>query len=140
MSAVAKKAAAAPALNQLTPVLIVDAVEPGINFWIERLGFEMTNQVPGPDGKLVFAIVQRDTIEIMYQTRASVLADGSTQTEAELAGHSVALFFQVADVGAVERALQGAPVVKPRHKTFYGSDEIYVREPGGNVVGFAQFG
>jgi hypothetical protein len=29
--------------------------------------------------------------------------------------------------------------VKPRHKTFYGSIEIYVREPGGNTVGFAQF-
>jgi hypothetical protein len=28
--------------------------------------------------------------------------------------------------------------VKPRHQTFYGSTEIYVREPGGNTVGFAQ--
>jgi hypothetical protein len=27
----------------------------------------------------------------------------------------------------------------PRHTTFYGSTEIYVREPGGNTVGFAQF-
>jgi len=30
--------------------------------------------------------------------------------------------------------------VKPRHKTFYGSTEIYVREPGGHTVGFAQMG
>jgi len=30
-------------------------------------------------------------------------------------------------------------VVKARHKTFYGSLEMYVREPGGNTVGFAQF-
>jgi len=29
--------------------------------------------------------------------------------------------------------------VKPRHQTFYGSTEFYVREPGGNVVGFAAF-
>ena len=29
--------------------------------------------------------------------------------------------------------------VKPRHETFYGSTEIYVREPGGNTVGFSQF-
>jgi hypothetical protein len=28
----------------------------------------------------------------------------------------------------------------PRRKTFYGAEEIFVREPGGNVVGFAQFG
>ena len=30
-------------------------------------------------------------------------------------------------------------MVKERHKTFYGSEEIYVREPGGSVVGFAKF-
>jgi hypothetical protein len=36
--------------------------------------------------------------------------------------------------------LEGAPVVKPRHQTFYGSTEIYVKEPGGNTVGFAAFG
>jgi hypothetical protein len=28
--------------------------------------------------------------------------------------------------------------VKPRHETFYGSTELYVREPGGHTVGFAQ--
>ena len=139
MSPASKKPASAPKLNQLTPVLVVEAVEPGINFWTDRFGFALTNNVPGPDGRLVFASVQRDKIEIMYQTKASVLADG-TQTAAELAGHSVALFLQVADLDAVEKALKGAPVVKARHKTFYGSDEIYVREPGGNVVGFAQFG
>jgi hypothetical protein len=38
----------------------------------------------------------------------------------------------------VEQAVAGAPVVKPRHTTFYGSAEIYVREPGGHTVGFAQ--
>jgi hypothetical protein len=30
--------------------------------------------------------------------------------------------------------------VKPRHCTFHGSSERHVRVPGGNVVGFAQFG
>lgn len=128
-----------PRFKQLTPVLIVDEVEPGIGFWVERFGFEVNNQVPGPNGTLVFASVRRDGIEVMYQTRASVLED-KTQSAAELAGHSVALFLQVEKLDPVERALAGAPVVKARHQTFYGSTEIYVREPGGNVVGFAQFG
>ena len=128
-----------PRLTQLTPILIVDQVESGIRFWVERFGFEVTNQVPGPTGALVFASVQRDGLEVMYQTRASVLDDG-THTAAELAGHSVALFLQVADLDEVEIALAGAPVVKARHQTFYGSSEIYVKEPGGNTVGFAQFG
>jgi uncharacterized glyoxalase superfamily protein PhnB len=125
-------------LKQLTPVLIVDAVEPCVKFWTDRLGFAVTNEVPGPDGKLVFASVQQGAIEIMYQTRASVLDDqpGSAQ---DLTGHSVALFITVDNLDQVEKALVGAPLVKPRHQTFYGSVEIYVREPGGNTVGFAQF-
>jgi hypothetical protein len=75
----------------------------------------------------------------MYQTRASVVAE-QPDAAAELAGHSITLFITVDDLDAVERAVAGAPVVKARHETFYGSTELYVREPGGNTVGFAKFG
>jgi uncharacterized glyoxalase superfamily protein PhnB len=125
-------------IKQLTPVMVVDRVEPCLAFWSDRLGFTVGNQVPGADGALVFASATRDGVEVMYQTRASVVAD-SPELGQELGGHSVTLFLTVDDIDAVERALAGAPVVKPRHETFYGSTEIYVREPGGNVVGFAAF-
>lgn len=131
-------AANSPNLKQLTPVLIVDAVEPCIKFWTDRLGFAVNNQVPDPNGKLIFASVEKAGIEIMYQTRASVLSEDPGAAR-DLTGHSVALFITVSDLDAVEKSLNGAPVVKPRHDTFYGSTEIYVKEPGGNTVGFAQF-
>jgi uncharacterized glyoxalase superfamily protein PhnB len=130
--------APSPRLNRLAPVLIVDQVEPCVDFWVERFGFEAKNPVPGPDGKLVFASVEKDAIEIMYQTRASVLAE-DPGAAADLAGHSVALFITVENLDQVEQAIKGATVVKPRHQTFYGSTEVYIREPGGNTVGFAQF-
>jgi uncharacterized glyoxalase superfamily protein PhnB len=134
-------AATSYSLRALAPVLIVDAVEPGIAFWTDQLGFVAENQVPGDDGRLVFASVKKDGVEIMYQTRASVVADdpGAADT---LHGHSTALFITVpsiADLDAIETRTSGAPIVKPRHETFYGSTEFYVREPGGNVVGFAAF-
>jgi len=127
-----------PQLQHMAPVLVVDRVEPCLTFWVDRFGFTVENQVPGPDGQLIFASVKKDGLEVMYQTRASVIAD-SPGTAAELDGHSITLFITVNDVDAVERAIAGAPVVKPRHQTFYGSTEIYVREPGGNTVGFAAF-
>jgi uncharacterized glyoxalase superfamily protein PhnB len=130
--------APSPTLKQLTPVLIVDQVEPCVKFWTERLGFELTNKVPADDGSLIFASVQQGAIEIMYQTLASVLSEQPGSIH-DLTGHSVALFITVADLDSVEKALAGVPIVKPRHETFYGSTEIYVREPGGNTVGFAQF-
>ena len=131
-------AAAVPQLTQLTPVLVVEAVEPCLAFWTGRFGFTAENEVPGPDGKLVFASAKKDAIEVMYQTRASVMAD-QPALAGEMDGRSIVLFVTVPDLDAVERALAGAPVVKARHKTFYGSQELYVREPGGHVVGFAQF-
>jgi hypothetical protein len=128
-----------PALKRLTPVLLVERVEPCMRFWVDRLGFAVTNEVAGPAGALVFASVARDGIEVMLQTRASVIAERA-DVASELDGHSIVLFIEVHDLDAIERALGDAPVVKPRHRTFYGSSELYVREPAGNVVGFAQFG
>lgn len=126
-------------LQRLTPVLIVKEVEPCLEFWTGALGFTKTNEVPGPDGKTLFASVEREGVEIMYQTRASVVEDNPAIGRS-LDGHSIALFITVDDLDAVEKAVAGAPVQKARHKTFYGSEEIYVMEPGGNTVGFAQMG
>lgn len=128
-----------PDLRGLSPVIVVENVPECIAFWIDRLGFELTAQVPGQDGSLVFAILRRGGIEIMYQSRESVLADG-TGTRASLDGHSIALFLTVDSIDEAERAMAGAPLVKARHNTFYGSTEIYVKEPGGNTVGFSQMG
>jgi uncharacterized glyoxalase superfamily protein PhnB len=127
-----------PALKQLTPVLIVESVEPCIQFWVDRLGFAVNNEVPGTDGKLIFASVRLGSVEIMYQTRASVVEETPGAAK-DLMGHSVALFITVENLDQVEQSLRGAPIIKPRHDTFYGSTEIYVKEPGGNTVGFAQF-
>jgi uncharacterized glyoxalase superfamily protein PhnB len=123
--------------KQLTPVMVVDQVEPCLGFWTDRLGFKKVHEIPGDDGKLVFASAERDGVEIMYQTKASVIADDPS-TANGLNGHSIVIFITVDNLDPIEKALAGAPVVKPRHETFYGSTEIYVREPGGNVVGFAQ--
>jgi uncharacterized glyoxalase superfamily protein PhnB len=128
-----------PRLQHLTPVLVVESVEPCLPFWEERFGFTVANRVPGPGGKLIFASVEKGDVEVMYQTRASVVEENPSAA-LELNGHSIALFITVDDINAVEKAVAGAPLVKAKHTTFYGSTEIYVREPGGNTVGFAQMG
>ena len=125
-----------PRFKQLTPVLVVERIEPCLPFWA-GLGFTVTTKVPGADGKPVFVILQKDAVEVMYQTRASVIAD-RPEAANEPEGHGIVLFVTVDNLDAVERAVKQAPLVKARHHTFYGSSEIYVREPGGNIVGFAQ--
>lgn len=125
-----------PLFKQLTPVLIVERIEPCLPFWT-GLGFTAGTKVLGRDNKLAFVILQRDAVEVMYQTRASVIEERPDAAN-EPEGRAIALFVVVADLDPVEQAVKKAQWVKSRHRTFYGSTEIYVREPGGNVVGFAQ--
>ena len=120
--------------KRLTPVLVVDHVGPAVAFWRDRLGFEQQFEVPHGD-EIGFVSLQQGEVEIMYQTRASVADDLPALAAA---AHSTVLFIEVDDLDAVERAMEGAEIVVPRRTTFYGMNEIAVREPGGNVVIFAQ--
>lgn len=125
------------AVRKITPVLLVEEIESCLPFWVDRLGFRKTAEVPeGGSGRLGFVILEKDGVEVMYQTRKSVSDDLGTLGEVR-AGQAF-LFIEVADVDAVERAMDGVRQLIPRRRTFYGMDEVVVREPGGSVVIFAQ--
>lgn len=123
-------------MKRLTPVLVVDRIEPVLPFWVDRLGFEKTVEVPGEQG-LGFVALTRDGVEVMYQTRLSLQADLPELARME---GGCTLFVEVEDLDAVEDALADVEQVTPRRRTFYGSEEIVVRDPTGNVVVFAEFG
>lgn len=123
-------------MQKATAVLCVEEIEPVLPFWMDRLGFEKTAEVPHGD-RLGFVILQRGGVEIMYQTRDSVAEDVPLLAGTPMGG--TLLFVQVDDLDEVARALDGIEPVVPRRKTFYGADELIVREPAGNVVTFAQF-
>jgi uncharacterized glyoxalase superfamily protein PhnB len=103
---------------------------------VDRLGFEKTVEVPHGE-RLGFVILVKDGLEIMYQSVASVRDD--VPSVAAVAPASSFLFIEVEDLNAVAAALEGVTPVVPRRKTFYGADELIVRDPAGNVVTFAQF-
>ena len=124
-------------MKRLTPVLVTDAIEPVIAFWVDRLGFTKTTEVPH-EGRLGFVILERDGIQVMYQSVDSVAADVPPLAKSPQRG--TFMFLEVDDLNAIEKALAGIKPVLPRRKTFYGSEELIVREPAGNVVTFAQFG
>ena len=127
---------AMPEIRKSTPVLIVDAIEPSLPFWQERLGLERPVEVPDGD-RLGFVILTNGAIEIMYQTSA-LLARDSAAYRAAFNKDKTFLFVEVADIDALASALHGFEIVMPRRETFYGSTEIGYREPGGHFVTFAQ--
>ena len=128
-------------MNKATAIITVDAIEPCLPFWTEGLGFQVTVSVPHGDA-YGFVILQKDGVELMYQTRASVAADleasgAPTGLADEMAGGTSTLFIEVESIDQVMAGLPNAEVLVPRRQTFYGMDEIFFRAPCGTVVGFA---
>jgi uncharacterized glyoxalase superfamily protein PhnB len=134
-------------MKKLTPVIIVDQIEPCLPFWVDRLGFEKTMDVPDGDA-LAFAILTKGNVEIMYQTRTSVAKDlgvsiGDVSQVAsgpvDPGRDGVSFYMEVEQLDPIMKMLEGIEVVIPERTTFYGAREYGVREPGGNPVTFAEF-
>lgn len=123
-------------ITKITPILYVDSIEPVLPFWVDRLGFTKSAEVLEGD-RLGFVILERDGLEVMYQTRESVSADVPALAETPMGGSI--LFLQVESLDSIMEALRGIEPVVPRRRTFYGADEFFVREPAGNIIGFAAF-
>jgi len=119
---------------KITPVLIVESVEKSLTFWVDRMGFVKTVEVPADDG-LAFVIVVRDGAELMLQSTASVARDEPKFVPK--AGSAAALFIEVQDFDDIRRRLGGYPVVMTERVTLYQMREIGVFEPGGHSVVFA---
>ena len=128
-------------MPKLTPIVTVEAIEPCLPFWTDLLGFEVPVTVPHEDA-LGFAILQKDGMELMYQTRASIEADLGASGAPDDLGRRLAdgtalLFVEVDAIDPLLPRLEGIEMVVPRRQTFYGMDEIFVRAPCGTVVGLA---
>lgn len=67
--------AVAVAVKKMTPNLYAEDVEACIQFWVERLSFEKTVEVPDDTGKLAFAALEKGPIELMYGSYASLKKD-----------------------------------------------------------------
>jgi uncharacterized glyoxalase superfamily protein PhnB len=125
-------------VSKITPILFAEEIEPCLKFWVERLGFEKTLDVP--DGnKLGFAILQKGGVELMYQTYASAEKDVSTVTPDVRKGPSF-LYVEVGNLDEIINAIKGTEIVMPVRTTFYGAKEVGIKDPAGHMIIFAQLG
>ena len=124
-------------VKKITPVLFAQDVEPCVKFWVDRFGFEKTAEVPDGD-HLAFAMLQKGNVELMYQSFASADKDVSTISPMVRKGPTF-LYVEVDNLEETINAVNGAEVVMPKRKTFYGSTEIGIKDPAGHFVTFAEF-
>jgi uncharacterized glyoxalase superfamily protein PhnB len=124
-------------IKKLAPVLFVEKIEPVLPFWTEHLGFIKTVEAPEGD-RLGFVILKQGTIEVMYQTYASVEKDFPAILPDVRKGPTF-LYIEVENLNALKPALASADVYMPERTTFYGSREIGIKDPAGHFLTFAEF-
>ena len=122
-------------VKRITPVLFVKEIEPVLSFWVDKLGFTKTIEVPHGN-KLGFVALQMGSTEVMYQSYASVADD--MPLIAETRKGPTFLYIEVDNLDAVLNALKDSRIVQPERNTFYGMREVGFQEPGGHYVTFAQ--
>ena len=124
-------------VKRITAVLLVKEIEPIVPFWVDRLGFTKTIEVP-EGNKLGFVAFQKGSAEVMYQTYASVEKDAPSSMSAEARKGPTYLYMEVDNFEAVRAAMKDVGMVMPVRTTFYGMKEFAVQDPGGHFITFAQ--
>jgi uncharacterized glyoxalase superfamily protein PhnB len=132
------------AKSMSTNLMVVDMVA-SLVFYSEVVGLDMAFTVDGEqntdmpgeirDG-VVFASLRAGDTEIMLQERQSLAEDAPQVFDGnDKTGGSFTMYFRVDDVDAVVARLPPeAEIVKPLQQTWYGMNEIWVRDPDGYVV------
>lgn len=123
-------------VTRITPVLFAANIEPCVKFWTERLGFQKIAEVP-EGSTMGFAMLEKDGVELMYQSYASADKDNASTGPLVRKGPSF-LYVEVSDLDSIVRAVSGAEVAIPMRTTFYGMRELGVKDPAGHIVLFAQ--
>ncbi|HEX8837768.1 MAG TPA: VOC family protein [Candidatus Acidoferrum sp.] len=124
-------------VKRITAVLLVQEIEPLIPFWADALGFTRAVEVPDGD-KIGFILFQKGSVEVMYQTYASVEKDAPPSMSAKARKGPTYLYMEVDNLDAVLAAMKEARLVMPVRTAFYGMKEFAVQDPGGHFVTFAQ--
>jgi len=123
-----------PAISGISPFFIVNDVAASFAFYRDKLGFEVTYQVPGDD--LFFGIVRRDRAMIMFK---AVEVEPLPNSERDPAARWDA-YVDVPDPDALaaEFESRGVRFSVPLKDTHDGLRGFELRDPDGHVLFFGR--
>jgi uncharacterized glyoxalase superfamily protein PhnB len=120
-------------MKKLSPVLLVEELEPAIEFYRDVLGFEV-KMVMALEG---FAQLESGAVEVMLEGREAMAKDFPSLADAP-AGGSTVLYIETEDVDALRRQVEGkTKVVIDLRDQPYGMREFVLRDPSGNLLTLA---
>ena len=117
---------------KITPILLVERIEPVLDLWERRLGFQRLVGVP-ETGELALGLLARGETQVMLQTTSSLDLTARVSPRP-----TSVLYIDVESLDEAQRDLAGVEVLVPPHATFYGTRELSVRDSQGQVLSFAE--
>lgn len=124
--------------QSITPNLMVENVQETINFYSKKLGFSVITTVPDQKHGLQFAILQKDEISIMFQSKESLIEEYDV-LNTNIIKPSLSLFIKVDNIQELYDDLKdNVTVIKEIHETFYKTKEFAILDINHNVLTIAE--
>lgn len=118
----------------ITTNIMVEDVKKTIEYYKNILGFETVLTVPETSEKYDFAIISKDSISIMFQSKQSLIEEYPT-LELETIKPTFTLFITVTDVEKLYRQIKDhVMIAKELHQTFYGKLEFAIFDNNHNIL------
>ncbi|MCK4265270.1 VOC family protein [Candidatus Babeliales bacterium] len=116
---------------------MVKNVQVSIDYYQNFLKFNVLMKMP-EQGKLIWALLQRDNVSIMLQQQESLLEEYPHLTNRILGG-SLSLFIKISDLENFDKEISSkVKVIKVPHVTPYGMKEFAIEDPDGYLLVFAE--
>jgi len=125
-------------LNSLTPNLMVNDVEETVEYYTDILGFTLLMTVP-ETGKLDWAMVKRNDVVIMFQTKKS-LSSELPRMAGEKPGGGLTFYIKVDRITEIHEELHNndVEIISDLESTFYNTIEFSVVDVNGYVLTFSE--
>ncbi|MFW2106281.1 VOC family protein [Acinetobacter guillouiae] len=133
---------------KISPNFEVTDIKKTTAFYTENLGFNLIMAVPElQDGidqtflenkEYVYALVQRDNMEFMFQ-RSDTFKNDVVFSKGLAIGATVSFYMEIEDINEFYLALKHKNLQLTELKTtWYGMQEFYLKDLNGYILGFAE--
>ncbi|MCU7868300.1 MAG: VOC family protein [Candidatus Thiodiazotropha sp. (ex Lucinoma borealis)] len=134
--------------NKLTPNLSVKNVAESVQFYQEILGFKLEMAVPDGTTRIenkileneeyAYAMVKKDQVYLMFLNEENFKCDIPILQELTQ-GASVLFYIDVENIKEVYLQLKNrVEIVKALETTWYGMQELYIRDCNNYIIGFGE--
>jgi uncharacterized glyoxalase superfamily protein PhnB len=127
--------------QSITANLMVEDVDESVSYYEKVLGFKLEISVPKDNGKLQWAMVSRDSVDIMLHERANIIEEMPELEGTEPGGGSITLYVKMEGIDNFYeevRMRNDTEIIKEPNTTFYGMNEFILRDINGYIITFAE--